>query len=154
MSSTNRGATRQEKDYYRTPIVEIEKFLFEFNKIVPLQNLIVFDPSAGGDATHPMPYPEALKQFMEEWRIDTCDIREDSPAFWHLDYLKTPYITYPDPDPDIIITNPPFGLSLEFTKKALKEVKKDGYVIMLNRLNFFDYSLSQFMEWDNKSNPD
>lgn len=54
MSSTNRGAPRSEHDYYVTPIPEIEKFLFAWQRElaategVPLP-MSILDPCAGGN---------------------------------------------------------------------------------------------------------
>jgi len=56
----------------------------------------------------------------------------DSPAVLHGNYLaadcKNNY--------DVIITNPPFNIALDIIKKALDDVKTNGLVIMLQRLNF------------------
>lgn len=132
MSSTNRGATRHPKDYYVTPVEEINIFLHYFDRdIEPLFAKHVLDPSAGGDKNTPMSYPCALSRY--SCNICTIDIREDSPAD-----IKTDYLTYnPDWQPDIIITNPPFNLIQEFILKSLELVEDDGYVIMLTRLNYF-----------------
>ena len=139
LSSTNRSQARDFhiSDYYVTPISEIVKFLYEFLQIESIEieyrkNIKVLDPAAGGDKIHKMSYPEALKKFGFE-NIDTIDIRQDSLAQYKQDYLmtncKNKY--------DIIITNPPFSLALNFIQKALDDVKDDGWVIMLLRLNFF-----------------
>ncbi|MDP3066617.1 MAG: hypothetical protein Q8N08_07760 [Methanobacteriaceae archaeon] len=132
MSSTGRTGDRKDQDYYITPIVEIEKFLIEFNRIIPLMGQAVLDPSAGGDGDHPMSYPTALEPYGCD--IVTMDIREDSLAQQKGDYLKKQFIT---PEPTVIMTNPPFRLAIEFIKKALKDVRPGGHVAMLCRLNFF-----------------
>jgi len=133
MSSTKRGNVRLEKDYYRTPINEINKFLKVFNEIFPLEGKKVLDPCAGGDPdNYIMPYPEALKKYTQNFNTYTIDIREDSSAREHADYLKT-YIGF---EPDLIISNPPFSHAQEFIDKALEDVADDGYVVMLLRLNF------------------
>ena len=135
MSSTGRKSKRNPKDYYITPIPEIKKFLYHFNQIEPLNNKLVFDPSAGGDAQNPiMSYPEALKEYGSF--VATNDIRKDSSAYLQEDYLKMNMKEY-EPKPDIIMTNPPFEHAIEFIKKALQDVKPAGYVVMLTRLNFF-----------------
>lgn len=38
---------------------------------------------------------------------------------------------------DVVLTNPPFALALEYIKKSLTVVKPGGFVVMLLRLNFF-----------------
>lgn len=83
-----------------------------------------------------MSYPKAIRQVYGDGPIiDTIDIREDSPAAMHGDFLEFE----PDPRerPDIIITNPPFGLALPIIKHSLSIVKAGGFVVMLQRLNFF-----------------
>ena len=131
MSSTNRGYDRHISDYYVTPVNEIKKFWEEFkvhNNISTVN--YVLDPSAGGDSKHIMSYPEVLKN--EDFELVTMDIRQDSLAALKGDYLVTKF----DKSFDMIFTNPPFVQALEFLQKALNDVKDDGYVIMLLRLNF------------------
>lgn len=148
MSSTNRSNARQEhiSDYYITPVNQIELFLKEFSKdcdIFKKENIKVLDCSAGGDVKHPMSYPRAIQNVFER-RIDTLDIRDDSLA-----KIKSDYLTYDCKNKyDIIITNPPFKYAKEFILKALDDVKEDGYVIFLLRLNFFG-SKDRKQIWDN-----
>jgi hypothetical protein len=148
LSSTNRSNARSEhiSDYYVTPINDIELFLNEFNQrvYVDWNNAKILDCCAGGnykikdeygikEIAHPMSYPTALKNMFNKDDVDTYDIRPDSLAEHNEDYLTTK-LSY---KPDIIITNPPFSLSLPIIQKALSDVKDNGYVIMLLRLNFF-----------------
>ncbi|MEW8963206.1 hypothetical protein [Paraclostridium dentum] len=135
MSSTNRSRARDThiSDYYVTPIEEIEKFLGTFLKIEIIdKDIKILDPAAGGDKIHKMSYVEALNKFGFN-NIDTIDIRKDSLAQYKQDYLttncKNKY--------NMIITNPPFSLAMNFIQKALDDVKDNGWVIMLLRLNFF-----------------
>jgi len=134
MSSTNRNAIRNANDYYITPKEHIKLFWDNFtthNNIDP--NSKVLDSSAGGDPNHPdMPYPTVLQPHFNN-PIETVDIRQDSSANIKKSYLGLTF----EIDYDIIISNPPFDLAMEFIQKALKDVKMDGYVIMLLRLNFF-----------------
>lgn len=135
MSSTNRSNSRDEHiaDYYVTPIDKIEEFLQEFIKVEGdiFKDAKILDPCAGGDSLHEMSYPKALSPYIHN--IDTIDIRDDSLADIKGSYLdidcKNKY--------DVIITNPPFNISLDIIKKALDDVKDNGYVIMLLRLNYF-----------------
>lgn len=136
MSSTNRGYDRHKSDYYITPIKPIKEFLSEFlllEKIDRPDSLFWLDPCAGGDKNNEMPYPKVIR---EEFDADvaTIDIRRDSKAFFKKDYLGMYGI---HPAQDIIITNPPFYLAINIIQKALCDVKEDGYVIMLLRLNFW-----------------
>lgn len=63
----------------------------------------------------------------------TIDIRNDSLAELKADYLihncKNKY--------NLIITNPPFNIAKEIIYKALDDVKDNGFVVMLLRLNYF-----------------
>ena len=55
MSSTNRGTTRAEQDYYVTPIPAIRAFLEAWAEVDGLGFLRrVLDPAAGGDDERPM----------------------------------------------------------------------------------------------------
>lgn len=139
MSSTNRGGDRHASDYYVTPQYEIEKFLEKFveNNEVNVR-WTVLDPSAGGDSKHDMSYPSALSKLFGN--IVTMDIREDSLAEHKcVNYLTSNIVDYCE-KPNIIITNPPFSDAIEFVKKGLDDVAKNGYVIMLLRLNFLGSS--------------
>ena len=119
MSSTNRGRKRNANDYYRTPLSDVQAFL-EASKL-DFEDKIVYDPCAGGDNVNPMSYPSVIKNLYGLNAI-TSDIREDSPAEHHLNYLKDDFVC----EPDIIISNPPFIESLEFVQRALENVKEGG----------------------------
>lgn len=143
MSSTSRGSVRHVSDYYVTPIPEIEKFINIAKDIInpdPFTGKKILDPCAGGDKNHEMSYPKALAPYSED--IFTIDIREDSLAERKVDYLghKLDFV------PDTIITNPPFAYAQEIILKALQDVKKNGYVVMLCRLNFLG-SKKRFKFW-------
>lgn len=152
MSSTNRGGERSKFDYYVTPIPAIEHFLGHLQGDV--RGLggekVVLDPCAGGDEERPMSYPQAFQGF-ENHVVYTIDIREDSRAKHKADYLSMDRVDVQDlcgEQPDIIISNPPFDLALEFIKKGLHDAKIGGLVIMLCRLNFFG-SGKRFPFWEN-----
>lgn len=148
MSSTNRGSDRHKhiSDYYVTPVPEIVLFLDAFMDKYPEIDLFtskILDPVAGGDRTHPMSYPEALKiKGVED--VITVDIRDDSRAGIKADFLKYNFFE----QFDMVISNPPFNVALDIIEKALEVVRDDGYVIMLLRLNFFG-SQSRFPFWKN-----
>lgn len=91
------------------------------------------DPCDGGDDSQGMSYPEILK---EAFDVDTMtiDIRKDSKAETHADYLLTKWTV----EPNVIITNPPFSLALPIIQKAISEIASDGWVVMLLRLNFLE----------------
>lgn len=144
MSSTNRSNARKShvSDYYITPIDKIIDFLKAFEEVEGMFKGRILDNCAGGDTKHPMSYPMALKK-CGYINIDTIDIREDSLAEIKGDYLEIDCKnTY-----DVIITNPPFNLARPIIEKALDDVRDDGFVIMLLRLNFFGGQLRKDM-WD------
>lgn len=134
MSSTARGYDRHVSDYYITPVDKIEDFLRAFLQVEPLAlNGLILDPCAGGDEINDMSYPLALRKFgVKNENIKTIDIRKDSRASIIGDYLEMNLDFYPT----LIISNPPFILAREFIEKALKDVADNGFVVMLQRLNF------------------
>ena len=143
MSSTNRSSSRDSHiaDYYVTPPLDIQEFLNAFLENHPdinLSNMSILDPCAWGNPPtdtlpeYPMSYPLILAWY-QPYRLITNDIRPDSPAQYHEDFL-----TYDIQSRfDMIITNPPFNLSLPIIQKALEILPDWGYCIMLLRLNFF-----------------
>lgn len=145
MSSTNRNAERNDKDYYITPIPVIEFFIKEILKVNPnILDGLILDPTAGGDANNPMSYPIALSNLGFN-NIKTIDIREDSKADEIGNYLDIQL----DYKPNVIVTNPPFNISREVIEKALDDVEDNGYVIMLLRLNYFGGAKRKNL-WDSK----
>lgn len=143
-TGTKKEQLRTFGNYCFTPVEEIVKFLYAWNKIENIKKFkLILDPCAGGLKKsakrikmrskyrmpgEPMSYPEALVQFgFKKNQIITNDIRKDSPAQYHLDYLKMEI----NPKPDLIITNPPFFWIIEIVQKALQDVKSGGFVVML-----------------------
>ena len=145
MSSTNRSDARDKHiaDYYVTPIncirdffkswlddmKDVEDFLSVGHQV---NEMLFLDPCAGGDANHPMSYPEFITKELGAG-IETIDIREDSLAERKEDFLTKEF----QHEYDIVITNPPFNLAKEIIEKSLSIVQEGGCVIMLLRLNFF-----------------
>lgn len=137
MSSTNRSDARKEhkSDYYVTPQYAIRDFIVEFLLHENIRKDIeILDPCAGGDENHKMSYPSVLNEFGFN-DITTIDIREDSLAGFKGNYLMDEIKNLQNKF-DLIITNPPFNNSIEIIKKAIRDVKNGGYVVMLQRLNF------------------
>ncbi len=137
MSSTKRSNSREFhiSDFYITPQEPIREFLEKFLSIETLPEYpSILEPSAGGNDKYDMPYPTVLKKLgINCNNLDTLDIRDNSKAYSNMNYLDSKvWSKY-----DLIITNPPFNLALDFITKALDEVTFDGFVIMLLRLNFF-----------------
>lgn len=165
MSSTSRGSIRSDYDYYVTDPADVVTFLKAweendkvFAKWISTPGVRILDPCAGGnveavdwlfkegkdgkpdDIIHieptEMSYPKALRQLYGDGPIiETIDIRPDSPAEMHGNFLE--YEPHEGERPDIIITNPPFGIAMEIIQHSLKIVKTGGFVVMLQRLNFF-----------------
>lgn len=149
MSSTNRknAAERHVSDYYVTPVYEVERFLIALNNVDKsvMECNSILDCSAGGDSVNNvMSYPTAIHNLTGKV-IDTIDIREDSPSLYKGDYLKFDC----KENYDMVISNPPFNLALEFIQKALDDVKEGGWVIMLLRLNFLEGISRKEVLWDN-----
>lgn len=129
MSSTKINSKKRiPNDYYVTPIDEIIKFIEAYGRKYIKGKIL--DNAAGGGTQSQMSYPVALTRF--GFTCDTLDIRPDSRAEIIADYLKYDCKGIYD----TIITNPPFSLAIEFIKKGLDDVKKNGHVIYLLRLNF------------------
>jgi len=146
MSSTKGNVNKD--DYYATPDWIVREFLEEFEQRIQHEHpmtmsaMSVLDPSCGGCAEHVAAYPVVYKELYNV-DIDTMDIREDSHAQRVCNYLETPV----DTKYDMIMTNPPFSLSVDFAKKALSEVNYGGYVVMLQRLNWLG-SIKRKPFWD------
>lgn len=115
MSSTGRAPVRIAQDVYPTPAYCVDKLLpwldFSNDDRKPLK---FFEPCKGEGVIYDR-IPATEKGY--------CEIREGS------DYLTTPLYSRRD----LIITNPPYTLALEFLTKSLSEADT---VIYLLRLNF------------------
>lgn len=111
MSSTNRGATRIDQDAYYTPASAIDPML----QLLDLSGVYSFnEPCKGGGAI-----------------LDRVDV----PAkVWSEISLGVDYLAALPLQTDLILTNPPFSLALEFLQKSLTEAKTVGYLLRLNFL--------------------
>ena len=125
---------RHKQDYYTTPAKTVVEFLDKFIELTSFDftSAHVLDPAAGGCKDNPMPYPAALFA-LGCTNVTTLDIRTDSKAALITDYMQH----YPNQQYDLVITNPPYLLALDFIVTALEDCKEGGYVVMLLRLNFF-----------------
>jgi hypothetical protein len=139
MSATNRQpGVRARDDYYITPQKTISEFLAPFYSQVGHEfelsgKIEILDPCAGGDAKYGMAYPEVLNKEWIDTSITTVDIRQDSRAD-----IKESFLDWKaDEEYDLVVSNPPYNLALEFIKKGLEVVRDGGYVAYLLRLNFF-----------------
>jgi hypothetical protein len=114
MSATNRGAIRRPQDLYPTPAAPIDSLLGVLNYSgtwwrfhEPCKGTgAIYDRVIGGRKTYD-------------------EISEGK------DYLAN---VYPRHNFDMIITNPPFSLALEFLQKSLHEAITVCYLLRLNFL--------------------
>lgn len=129
MSSTNRGATRPDGDFYRTPEWCVKKIL------PALPNGSVLDPCAGDgailravDGIHaPLSGIEINPELCVGAQCIGTFIEEKDALLDSTNWGR----------PNLVLMNPPFGLALEFVRKAI-EVQKPhgGTVAALLRMAF------------------
>jgi hypothetical protein len=134
MSSTNRGAIRNENDYYATPRPAIESFL----NIFELQPGNILEPCAGRGAISSViheRYPNAyLMQidinhdfdgYMANYgHFDIRDFRKWKPDQHDQQHFRT------------IITNPPYSIAQEVIEHCFELAIPSTEIIMLLRLGF------------------
>lgn len=111
MSSTNRGAIRSPRDFYATPHYTVASLLSVLDT-QRLSKMTFGEPCRGTGA---------IADKISAAHHHYAEISEG------IDYLITPMAV------DVIVTNPPFLLALEFLQKSLREAQT---VIYLLRLNF------------------
>ncbi|MDO7849579.1 hypothetical protein Q5H92_24670 [Hymenobacter sp. M29] len=113
----------------------MNEFFTKFCELEPafiFSDIAALDPASGGSSVDAMPYPVALEQ-LGCTRITTLDIRADSRASIKADYINW----IPEQQYDLVITNPPYLIALEYIATALDDCVDGGFVVMLLRLNFF-----------------
>ncbi len=111
MSSTNRGAIRVTNDKYITPAPAIDSLL----DVLSIDYLSLFVEPCRGDG--------AIYDRVPVFNKRHAEIDEG------IDYLITPFN-----HAQLIITNPPFSLALEFLQKSLTEADSVFYLLRLNFL--------------------
>lgn len=130
MSSTNRGAERRPDDFYSTPAWAVHRLL----EACPLPAGRWLEPCAGTGAI--MHAVDAVRLDVE-W--SAVELREEerpkllatTPRVRIGDYLaESPGLRF-----DVLLTNPPFSLMVEFLERALCDA---AYVVMLGRLAFLE----------------
>lgn len=128
MSSANRGAKRQEADFYGTPAWCTHSAV----QNITLPGGTWLEPCAGNGAII-----RAVKGIREDIHWTAFELREEcrellipeAPVVDIGDFLKMPMgIHY-----DVILTNPPYSIAQEFVEEALRRA---DHVVMLLRLNF------------------
>lgn len=134
MSSTNRGAKRNDADNYPTPTWCVGRFL----EAVDLPGGNWMEPSAGEGALI-----AAVQSIRSDVTWTANELRNACAG--RLQDLLYPservsigsfLDLQPDPrhTPDVVISNPPFSLAMDFINHALSF---QASVVMLLRLNFF-----------------
>src|SRR5882724_1460420 len=111
MSSTNRGAEREESDYYPTP-------LSAFDPLIPFlpRDGQIWEP-AWGDARL---VRRMLENGIDAWGADLNDPEEP------MDFLADVTLRH------CVLTNPPFSLAFEFCQHSLIVA---NHIFLLLRLN-------------------
>lgn len=116
MSSSNGHVI--ENEVYPTP-KSFVRSLLDFVTVRPTDNFL--EPCRG--ATRVIYDAVNLPEEQKFW----AEISEGR------DYLAT---DFGEATMDLIITNPPFSMTEEFIRKSLKELKPDGTLIYLQRVNY------------------
>lgn len=129
MSAANRGVIRATNDLYPTPGWLTEGILSHLDQYLR-SPMYVLEPAAGAGAI--------MHEMTKRWpgaHIDGIDI---DPSFSGSGIVKADFLTLPPrPEYDLIISNPPYSLALQFIQTAMKW-RRDEHapVVMLLRLNF------------------
>jgi len=110
MSATNRGAIRVDNDLYATPTISIDALLQVLT--IPKDSTFLEPCRGHGDIFNRISCRQRLY----------CELSEG------IDYLAY----RPSQPIDLIVTNPPFTLALEFLQKSLSEADTVIYLLRLN----------------------
>lgn len=147
MSATNRGAKRNEADFYATPLETVYTLLDNYDGINPGD--VILEPSAGNGNII-----QALRKRGYKNHIDAVELRQDE--YGNLLNYADQVLIYDYLNPlvegqkyDVIIGNPPYSLAQEFIDKSLKLLKPGGRLIFLLRTNFLE-SKKRFAWWQDK----
>ena len=141
MSSTARGASRENLDFYPTPPWPTD-LLFDALDVRPEWQCL--EPAAGDGAivkrllARGVPPQRVHAIELDPARAET--VRALTPHARCADFLKP----WPEPDSvalfgepfDLIVTNPPFALAADFARVALGMAGDRGTVALLLRLNW------------------
>ena len=123
MSATNRGAIRNERDFYPTP-------LESFTPLLPFIKGAkdVWEPASGDGRL-----VEAMRSYgIVSWGSDLCPQRD---CDLQADFFQMDWVTLFEMDKkcDCIVTNPPFNIAQHFASHALTITPE---VFMLQRINW------------------
>lgn len=148
MSATNRGAKRNEADFYATPLETVYAILDVLPDLDKAE--FILEPSAGNgniikalrDRNIKGVVTEAI-ELREEEREELVNITD---VVTIGDFLQVDpmYLEY-----DLIIGNPPYSLAQEFIDKSLSLLAPGGRLVFLLRTNFLESS-KRFEWWQDK----
>jgi hypothetical protein len=134
MSSTNRGAARNEADFYVTPEWAVNTLLDNFE----IEDEEILEPCAGDGAI----IRALVKRYGNKKYYTAIEIRDEhnnllkagvDRVYNQLDFLK---IGGPvNPKEATIITNPPYSIAQEIIEHCFELYPEDD-IVMLLRLNF------------------
>jgi len=130
MSATNRGSTREEQDFYATPAWCTEDLLKNFDIT---QFRYILEPCSGSNAITDVIINYANSNNLSNIEVITNDIRSETPAQYHYDFLTGWEFFCESHKIDAVITNPPYTHAMQFIEKGLSICDT---VVMLLRLNF------------------
>jgi hypothetical protein len=133
MSATNRSEVRHPDDFYATPAWATRAILAQF---VVRAGDTALEPCCGDGAI----VRELINVGFHPGRVTAIDIdagRVAETARMVGDVAVEDWLlTDGEASYDLVITNPPFRLAMEFVTKSLKHVGDSGTVAMLLRLNW------------------
>lgn len=138
MSSTSRGASRENLDFYPSPAWCVDLLLDALDVRPEWQCL---EPAAGDGAIVkrllargvPAENIEAIE--LDDGRAEICAKATGVDVIVG-DFTKPPSIQAPPGGFDLIVTNPPFALASDFARVALGMAGDRGTVALLLRLNW------------------
>ncbi len=131
---------RQDNDYYAThpsvikPLFDKESFALE-----------IWECACGEG--------HLSKAMEEEKEVYSSDIVQRGYAKDVFDFLKYDVVKDTIDRPRMIITNPPFDISREIIRKAMSDVEDNGFVIMLQRVNFMGGVTENRKFWEEMGMP-
>lgn len=136
MSATNRGGERHARDYYPSPSWTVHRLL----EACPLPGGRWLEPCVGDGAI-----VRAVNEVRSDVEWITCDIRPECEAVldergvrrhWVGDFLDP--VAVPIDSVDVVLTNPPFGISRAFATRCLAIAPVVAFLLRLNWLRGTD----------------